>query len=78
MRSDDDEDDELTPTTTDVVGDEPSINDLAEAGYLGYADHTGGKTFDGREMPSWTQLPERIRAAWAAAAGAIRRHLRVG
>lgn len=39
----------------------------AEAAYLGYAASTGGKTFDGRDMPGWQELPQRIRDAWAAA-----------
>ncbi len=45
--------------------------DYAQAGYEAYAKCTGGKTFDGRDMPTWTQLPQRIQDAWAAAANAI-------
>ena len=41
------------------------------AGYLAYAESTGGKTFDGRNMPSWDDLPGRIQEAWNAAAKAI-------
>lgn len=48
---------------------------LAEAGYKGYAESTGGKTFDGRDMPAWEELPDRTVQAWAAAAGAIERTL---
>lgn len=40
-------------------------------GYEAYAASTGGKTFDGRDMPTWDQLPERIRNAWEAAASAV-------
>lgn len=43
-----------------------------QRGYEAYAVSTGGKTFDGRDMPKWNELPERIRAAWEAAADAIR------
>jgi hypothetical protein len=50
--------------------------ELAEAGYRGYAAHTGGKTFDGRNMPEWADLPERTVQAWMAAAGAIEREQR--
>ncbi len=39
----------------------------ARAAYEGYAESTGGKTFDGREMPSWHDLTERIQTAWAEA-----------
>ena len=45
-----------------------------EAGYTAYAEHTDNKTFDGRDMPNWRDLPVRIQAAWEAAAGAIVAH----
>lgn len=44
---------------------------LGKAGYEAYAKSTGGKTFDGREMPKWEDLPQRIRDAWTQAANAI-------
>lgn len=44
---------------------------LGEVGYQAYATATGGKTFDGRDMPKWSELPQRIRDAWTAAAEAI-------
>lgn len=43
---------------------------LGRTGYEAYAAHTGGKTFDGRDMPAWDDLGD-IQAAWAVAAGAI-------
>ena len=43
-------------------------------GYNAYAEFTGGKTFDGRDMPTWDALPERIRGAWEEAARAILVH----
>ena len=42
-----------------------------EVAYAAYAEHTGGKTFDGRDMPSWTDLGERIQGAWEAASWAV-------
>ena len=42
-----------------------------QVGYEAYARSTGGKTFDGRAMPVWTELPDRIQTAWACAAEAI-------
>lgn len=39
----------------------------AQLAYQAYAVSTGGKTFDGRDMPTWEQLPERIQQAWTAA-----------
>ncbi len=44
---------------------------LGRVGYAAYAECTGGKTYDGREMPEWDALPERIRGAWVRAAQAI-------
>lgn len=48
--------------------------DLAKTGYEAYAAHTGGKTFDGREMPAWPALPMRTVDAWCAASLAIIEH----
>lgn len=47
------------------------MRDLAQVAYEGYAAFTGGKTFDGREMPTWEALPERTRSAWQAALAAV-------
>jgi hypothetical protein len=44
------------------------MTDHARAGYEAYGDHTGWKTFDGRGMPRWVELPERTQAAWKAGA----------
>jgi hypothetical protein len=55
----------------DPVTSSPTPLELAEAGYRGYAFDTGGKTFDGRDMPAWGELPERTVSAWVAAAVAI-------
>jgi hypothetical protein len=52
------------------MGDETDRT-LGQVGYEAYAAHTGGKTFDGRDMPLWAALPERIRDAWEAAAVAM-------
>lgn len=42
----------------------------ARRGYEGYAKSTGGKTFDGRQMPAWNELPELIKEAWREAIAA--------
>ena len=47
------------------------ITGLAEKAYSAYGESTGGKTFDGRDMPKWDDLGERIQAAWCAAAQAV-------
>lgn len=53
---------EITPET---------IARLAQAGYEGYSARTGGKTFDGRQMPAWADLPPHTVEAWKAASHAI-------
>lgn len=45
-----------------------------QIGYEAYAAHTGGKTFDGRDMPTWEQVVAsgtKVAGAWEAAAAAI-------
>lgn len=42
-----------------------------QVGYEAYAESTGGKTFDGRDMPKWDELPARIKTAWEYASEAI-------
>jgi hypothetical protein len=45
-----------------------------QVGYEAYAEHTGGKTFDGRDMPTWEQVcasGTKVAGAWEAAAAAI-------
>lgn len=50
---------------------------LGQIGYEAYAQSTGGKTFDGREMPTWQEIKDRegetpkVTKAWEAAAHAI-------
>jgi hypothetical protein len=40
---------------------------VGRIGYEAYAKSTGGKTYDGRDMPKWRELPPKIRKAWEAA-----------
>lgn len=53
------------------MGETNDTKTLAQTAYEAYAEHTGGKTYDGREMPRWADLPERIRGAWEAAAARV-------
>lgn len=55
------------------MSDDRRLDDLrlGQAGYEAYAAKTGGKTFDGRDMPKWDELPDRIKDAWSAAAHGI-------
>lgn len=47
------------------------MKETAHVAYDAYAEFTGGKTFDGRDMPTWEQLPDRIKNAWRAAVSAV-------
>lgn len=49
-----------------------------EVSYNSYARITGGKTFDGRDMPTWDDLGDRIQIAWEAAAKAAVHNWRHG
>ncbi|MCM2390205.1 hypothetical protein [Streptomyces albipurpureus] len=51
----------------------PDAADLARIGFLAYAAHTEGQTWDGWEMPVWDDVGSRVQGAWAAAAAAISR-----
>ncbi|MFF2522422.1 hypothetical protein [Streptomyces liangshanensis] len=42
--------------------------DLGRAAYDAYGQATGGRTYDDQPLPTWEQLSDRTRAAWAAAA----------
>ncbi len=53
------------------MNDRWDFEGLGAIGYDAYAKFTGGKTFDGRDMPKWEDLPPRIKQAWAAAAQSI-------
>lgn len=54
------------------MSEQQGYTDPAMLAYDAYAQYTGGKTYDGREMPKWLELPARIRNAWRAAAAAAR------
>lgn len=64
-----DQDDKPTERVIPVASG--NATSLGRAGYEGYARSTGGKTFDGRDMPSWTDLPPHVVKAWEDAALAI-------
>jgi hypothetical protein len=50
-----------------------ALRDAAQAGYIAYGDSVGWKNYAGLPMPTWAELPERIRQAWMAATEGIRR-----
>lgn len=50
---------------------EDTLKSYGQIGYEAYARSTGGKTFDGRDMPTFEQLPDRIKKAWEDATMAV-------
>lgn len=52
-----------------INGEDPQV--IAKSAYEAYALYTGGKTYDGREMPTWFDLPHNIQSAWVASARAV-------
>lgn len=44
------------------------LETLAKGAYHAYGAVTDHKNYQGLPMPSWEELPEKIRAAWCAAA----------
>ncbi len=47
------------------------MKSLEQIAYEAYAANTGGKTFDGRKMPAWSDLPSHTVNAWRAAVAAV-------
>jgi hypothetical protein len=45
--------------------------ELGEVGYAAYGEAADWKTFDGRDMPAWDDLGERVQGLWNTAAYAI-------
>lgn len=50
------------------------MKSFGQIAYEGYAARTGGKTYDGRDMPEWHDLGRDIQEAWEAAADAVGEH----
>ncbi|GAQ64041.1 hypothetical protein [Streptomyces scabiei] len=49
----------------------PSTMELAQYAYAAYGASTNHRTHDGRPMPEWEDLGDRIQQAWVAAAAAV-------
>lgn len=43
---------------------------LAKAMWAAYSEKAGGKTFDGKPLPTWDELGEERQQCWGAAADA--------
>ena len=48
---------------------------IAELMWDAYATQAGGKTFDGKPLPTWEELGDERQSCWAAAASVISGHI---
>jgi hypothetical protein len=71
---------ELAARIRDLLGARPVgannergavMADIGKIAYDAYAKSTGGLTYDGRVMPEWAALTDRIQQAWRDAAHAV-------
>ena len=51
-----------------------SPSDLGQIAYLAYSEAVGGTTHDGRPMPAWDDLGEKVQGGWIAAAASVADH----
>jgi hypothetical protein len=51
------------------VGGRPML--LGKVAFSAYSDHTGGKSYNGEDLPHWDDLPATVQLAWCAAAVAV-------
>jgi hypothetical protein len=47
------------------------IRSFGQAAYEAYAEHCGGKSINGDDLPAWADQRPEIRAHWEAAAEAL-------
>ncbi len=47
------------------------MKEAAHIAYDAYGDFVGWQNYQGKPMPRWHELPDKIRDAWRAAIGAV-------
>ena len=52
-----------------------SIEQIAQAAYAAYCRKAGGKTFDGKPLPTYEQLGTDRQQCWIAAVQAVRKEI---
>lgn len=50
---------------------EEQVSELAKLGFEAYGKSTGGLTWDGKPIPPWENVGEKVQAAWKAATKVI-------
>ncbi len=58
-------------TETPATGESTEVEDGRTA-YTAYRDAVGGLAYDGQPIPGWDDLPDKVRAGWETAGGAVR------
>jgi hypothetical protein len=48
-----------------------TLDELAMAAYTAYGDYVEWHNYQGRDMPAWVDLGDRIQGAWKAAASRV-------
>lgn len=43
------------------------INEFAQEAFKAYNESAGGKTWDGRPIPTWEEVGDKVRSHWIAA-----------
>ena len=52
-------------------GGEKQFDYLAELAFKAYNDQAGGKTWDGKDIPPFAEVGEKVQANWRAAVKAV-------
>lgn len=52
-----------------------SVKQLAQAAYAAYCKQAGGKTFDGKPLPTYDQLGAERQSCWISAVQAVRKEI---
>lgn len=48
-----------------------ALEELAQIGFVAYNAEAGGKTWDGKDIPPYSEVGDRVQGNWRAAAKAI-------
>lgn len=49
-----------------------TVETLAKVGFEAYNKQAGGKTFDGRPIPPWSEVGDKVQDNWTAAVLAVK------
>lgn len=49
--------------------------DIGRIAFQAYSDEMGGKTYDGKDIPKWENVGQKVQDAWRAAGVAVLRYI---